>query len=204
MRHILFGDSIGFGVGDYEFGGWATRLRLFIDAQKKDKTHNLINLSVSGNTTRDLLARLMPETKARIRPNETREDYTLLLAIGTNDARIDKANPARNISEHEYMSNLKKLIVDASEFYCRTVVIGLPLVDETLTMPFKEQNFYTNEAISLYESASARIADETNSDFIAITSLWANIDVKTHLADGLHPNTQGHQLFFEQVRAFLF
>lgn len=204
MRHILFSDSLGFGVGDYEYGGWATRLRLYIDAQKKDKTHNLINLSVSGNTTRDLLARLIPETKTRVRSNETRFDYTLLLAIGTNDARVDKANPARNISEHEYMSNLRSLITSASEYFCRTVVIGLPPVDEALTTPFREQNYYYNEAISRYEAAAARVAYDTKSDFIAINSTWADIDVKAHLADGLHPNTQGHALLFEQIRSCLF
>ena len=204
MRHILFGDSIGFGVGDFEKGGWATQLRLFIDQDKKKKDNNLINLSVSGDTTRDLLARFESETKVRIRPGENRDNYTLLLAIGTNDARIDKANPGRDIPIEEYQSNLEKLITLANPFYAKIVVIGFPPVDEARTLSFKEQNFYYNENIEKYNQIAGAVTKKNGCLFIDLYPLWKDLDVTSLSYDGLHPNTAGHELLFEQIRAILF
>lgn len=197
---MLFGDSIGFGVGDYEKGGWATQLRLAIDRAKKDKTHNLINLSVSGDTTRSLLARFEREVKVRIRPEETKENYTLILAIGTNDARVDRENVSRNINLDEYRDNLRHLIDIAQKYFCRIIIMGLPAVDELRTAPFKEQNYYLNDNLVKYEQIARKIAKLHNCEFMPLHRLFPQEIRTSLLEDGLHPNTEGHHIIFEAVR----
>jgi lysophospholipase L1-like esterase len=203
MRYFLFGDSIGFGTGDFEKGGWATQLRLLIDRNQK-KDHTLTNLSVAGDTTRELLIRLEQETKVRIRPGETKDNYTLLLAIGTNDARIDKINESRNILQEEYESNIRKLISIAENYFAHITLIGLPPVDEKRTTPFKEQNFYTNDNLGAYENILKNVAGDSGCQFVPLFEMWKNKDTAELMYDGLHPNTQGHELIYQEIRSHLF
>lgn len=203
MRHILFGDSIGFGVGDYQNGGWATQLRLFIDRQKKAKDHNLINLSISGDTTRLLLARFEREVKLRMR-NHSPKEFRFLIAIGSNDTRRNKLEKEKNISKEEYRKNLLQLIKLAEKLCEKIVIIGLPPVDEKYTTPFKEQKYYYNQTLKEYNQIAQKIAQEKNLKFIDIWAEFEGKDLSQLFPDGLHPNTQGHQIIFEKVKKELF
>ena len=203
MRHILFGDSIGFGTGDFEQAGWAGRLRHALDQSRKTKDHTLINLSIPGDTTRGLLARFLPETKVRLRPDETRDDYTLILAMGTNDARIDQANTVRNVPIEEYMQNMYTILDQAEPYFCRTLIIGLPTVDEQRTAPFKLENYYYNSNLALYNSALAGVAAARGLDFVDLHTTWQHLDTSGLFYDGLHPNTEGHARIFEQIWPYI-
>lgn len=203
MRHILFGDSIGFGVGDYENGGWATQLRLFIDRDKKSKDHNLINLSVSGDTTRNLLNRMEREAKLRIRDNKP-DEFKFLIAIGTNDARVDKDNFDNNISVEEFEKNMLQIIEIAQNLSKEVVLIGLVPVNELLTRPYKENKHYLLEQLKKYNQVLKNVALEKNLKFIDMFDDWMQKDLPSLFADGLHPNTLGHQMIFEAVKTNLF
>jgi len=203
MRHILFGSSTGFGVGDYENGGWATQLRLFIDRQEKREDHNLVNLCVSGDTTRSLLARLGQEAKLRIRDNPP-QDFKFLIAIGGNDSRINKIEKEKNVSEQEFKLNLLKLIKITKKLCREIILIGLSPVYEPQTTPFKEQKYYYNERIEKYDQIIKNVAKDKNIKFVNIFSEFKNKDLAKLFADGLHPNTQGHKIIFEKVKKELF
>jgi len=203
MRHILFGDSIGFGVGDYERGGWATQLRLFIDQQHRRKDHNLINLSISGDTTRNMLARMEREACLRMRQDPP-EDFTFLIAVGANDSRIDEGNATNNISIDEYRENLIKLVTIATNLSHEVILIGLVPVDETRTAPYKEQKYYTMDQVEKYNEVIRSVASEKHLRFVNFLPDWKNKDLTVLLADGLHPSTEGHQIMFETIKTTLF
>src|SRR3989344_5458115 len=109
MHYLLFGASTAHGVGDYQEGGWGTMLRLFLDRQKSDYQHTLTNLSISGDTTKGLLERYEQEAKRRIR-DKSKDMFTTIFPVGTNDAKIDKANPQEDIPSVQFKANVEKLI----------------------------------------------------------------------------------------------
>ncbi|PIR62815.1 MAG: hypothetical protein COU65_01470 [Candidatus Pacebacteria bacterium CG10_big_fil_rev_8_21_14_0_10_42_12] len=203
MRHILFGDSIGFGVGDYQNGGWATQLRLFIDRNSKSKDSNLINLSISGDTTRGLLDRMKREATLRIRDHEP-EEFRFLIAIGTNDSRINKDDLDNDISIEEFEKNILRLVEIAKNLSREVVLIGLVPVFEKLTTPFKEDKHYLVERLEKYNQVLANVATKNNLLFIDMFADWKQMDLETLFDDGLHPNTKGHQMMFEIIRDILF
>lgn len=199
MRNILFGDSIGFGVGDYQNGGWATQLRLFIDQDKRSKDNNLINLSISGDTTRNLLSRMEQEAKLRMRDKNPSE-FRFLIAIGTNDSRVNKDNLDNDISLEEFEANMSKLIGIAKKLSREVVLIGLVPVNEKLTTPFKENKHYLINRIEKYNQVLAKIAKKNNLKFVDMFDDWKTRDLESLLDDGLHPNTDGHRLMFEAIK----
>ena len=204
MRYILFGDSIGVGVGDYQNGGWATQLRLLIDRQRQSKDHTLINLSISGETSRGLVARLEQEARLRMRQHNPRE-FTFLIAIGTNDARINKANSFDNTSLTEFEQNIEKLISITKKLSVELILIGILPVDETFTLPYKEEKYYQLENLREYNQIIKNVANRFKIQFIGMYDEWVQRkDLTALFADGLHPNINGHKMIFEKIQAELF
>jgi len=87
----VFGDSITWGAGDREKGGWAARLKNYF-GRISDFNVKITNLGISGDNTDDLLKRFKTEAVAR-------EPNIIIFAIGTNDSQyIDsKDNPRVNL-----------------------------------------------------------------------------------------------------------
>ncbi len=202
MRHILFGDSIGFGVGDYRNGGWATQLRLFIDRTSKSKDSNLINLSISGDTTRGLLSRMEREAKLRIRDNSP-DEFKFLIAIGTNDSRVNMDDPDNDISIEEFEKNILELVDIAKQLSREVVLIGLVPIFEKLTTPFKENKHYLVERMEKYNQVLENVASKKNLVFVDMFADWKKMNIQSLFDDGLHPNTKGHQLIFEKIKTTL-
>ena len=81
------------------------------------------------------------------------------------------------------------------------VFVGLTNVDESMTMPvaWAKDKFYDNESIVKYNESIKTLCDSNQIAFIDMQGLLMAED----LADGLHPNTAGHQKMFERVKASL-
>lgn len=203
MRHILFGDSIGFGVGDFKNGGWATQLKLFIDQQRQSKDHNFINLSISGDTTRNILARMEREATLRMRQDPP-EAFTYLIAIGANDSKRDKSNPENDISAVEYEKNVRQIIEIGENLSKEVILIGLIPVDEARTTPYKENKYYLVGVLEEYNNILLKIAKEKGLRFVNLFPDWKKMNLPELFADGLHPNTRGHQIMFETIKRELF
>ena len=56
--------------------------------------------------------------------------------------------------------------------------------------------YYNNKNIKEYNALTKKIADDNNLLYIDIFNLLKEDD----LDDGLHPNAQGHQKMFEQIK----
>lgn len=203
MRYILFGDSIGVGSGDFENAGWASQLRLYIDRDKQLKDHTLINLSIAGDTSRGLLTRMESEMRLRMRDMGP-EEFTLLIAIGTNDSKDNHADPQQNISPQEFRTNIVKLIDIGQTLAGKVILIGPPPVYEPKTSPYKEEKYYTRHNIDEYNQILIDCAKEKDVQMINILPLWQNFDLKTLFDDGLHPNAKGAKIMYDQIRDFMF
>jgi len=188
MVICIFGDSITWGAGDSEKGGWAERLKVYF---AKKYYINIYNLGISGNTTEDLLKRIESESKFR-------EPNIIVFAIGINDAQFIHSTNSNRISDNNFRNNIEKLYTIAKKFTTKIIFIGLTQVDESKTrpIPWDTNKTYTNERIKQFDQIIKDFCSENNLKFIPVNDLLNNDD----LIDGLHPNTQGHIKMFKRIK----
>jgi len=204
MRVLVFGDSITQGFWDSE-GGWVARLRKYYDGLAlKDLEHNnqpeIFNLGVSGDTTRNLLTRIELETKVRKWPDDP---LFAVVAIGTNDDLFERGKlrvkPSESRANIQELINILKPLVDGLLF------VGNIAVDERLTTPvFWDNIHYTNKQMKNYENIIKEVALSQNISFVPIFDEFLEEQTKRNLlADGLHPNDEGHKLIASLVQPAL-
>lgn len=75
----------------------------------------------------------------------------------------------------------------------------LPNCDESKTMPVPWIDiYYTNKNSEHYLQIMKKVCNEEDVDFLELNKLSHD-----EFDDGLHPNTQGHEKIFIQVKNFL-
>lgn len=122
----IFGDSIIWGAFDTEKGGWANRLKIFLEKEFRDVA--VYNLGISGDITDDVLERFESESRAR-------EANVLVFAIGINDSQYIKSKDNPHTPLEKFKNNLKDLIAKSRAFTDKIVFIGFADIDESKTMP---------------------------------------------------------------------
>lgn len=198
MRVLVFGASITQGFWDSQ-GGWVERLRQHYDelALKDLVNHSqptIFNLGVSGDSTKDLLARLKNETKAREFLNE---ELAFVFSIGTNNAREE--NGKLYSSPESYRADLKELITQAKTFSNKIMFVGLPACDETRTTPVSWRYIdYRNENLRKLDQVMKGVCEEQALPYVPVFEKFIN--APELLADGLHPNDAGHKLIVNLVK----
>ncbi len=204
MRILIFGDSIAYGAWDRE-GGWAWRLRKFLDEKTLSEPESyflVYNLGVSGDTTEDLLERFEFETEQRIKE---KEDTTIIFAIGGNDSTFNNNKNKCHVSQEKSKKNIQKLIKLAAKYAAKILFIGLFPADEskTIPIPWARNKSYKNEYIIQYDKIIKSVCQENSVLFIGIFEEFMNSDYKNLLEDGQHPNSEGHRKIFEIVKEIL-
>jgi len=186
----IFGDSITWGSVDKKEGGWAQRLRKFID--NKTNEYEIFSLGIGGDTSTNLLKRFEIESQAR-------NPQIIIFAIGTNDSAYIKELDNVVTPINLYEENVKKLISLARKFTQTIVLVGLPIVDESKVHPFLDSSTgkcYSNDNLKKYSDKLAGLAMKNKLLFINIFPILSTED----LGDGLHPNESGHKKIFEQIK----
>jgi lysophospholipase L1-like esterase len=199
---LAFGDSIAYGFNDPD-GGWVTHLRQDLDAvnAKTGYVHTAFNLGISGDKTADLLLRLEPETKARI---GYKNDYRLVIAIGTNDAIQSTEDRTPEVTDEEFRKNYSQIIATAKTLISKTYVCSLPPVDERVwPMEWSPGRGYDNKRIDTFNAIIAELAKAADVPVIDLHAAFTEHDASKLLDDGLHPNTKGHQLIFRTIKTAL-
>jgi len=200
MRYLLFGASSTFGETDYENGGWSGHLRKSLDTIEK---HCLFhNLAISGDTSTGVLNRIASEAKLRIR-NKPKEEWTILICIGTNDSRLENKKPF--VSEDVYQKNIIKIIKKAKKLAGRIILIGGQPIIESKCNPWKGKDcYFLNERIKKYGQIMKECAQKENIQFIEVFSKLEKINnLKSLYDDGLHPNKEGHLAIFKIIKESL-
>lgn len=189
----VFGDSIVWGGGDDEMGGWVNRLRLSIEEKMLEV--EVYNLGIPSDTSQDLLNRF--EVEALARGNGAGD--VALIAVGVNDSATDDEGHFL-IAPAKFEDNLKAIAGLAKSAGYAAIFLGLHDVDETKTNPMPGSNlYYSQEDLDQYSDIVKAVAAETESYFLDIKGLLSTKD----LADGLHPNEIGHAKIAEAVEKYL-
>ena len=189
MHAILcFGDSITFGIGEQPSNGWCGRLKDLLE--KKDQYNYVYNLGIPGDTSQGVLERIETECERRIRYKREEDKATIIIAIGTND--IKYKDGLHQISEDDFESNIKCIIEVAKTYTNNIFVLQMPYVHSTQAKSW-EGSEYRNEDIDQRNAILQRVAGDR---FIPLKFLrWDDM-----LPDGLHPNEEGYEEMFVQIK----
>ncbi len=202
MRVLVFGDSITQGYWAVT-NGWVDQVRLHYDSLKlkdlngKDQP-TVFNLGISGNTSQDVAKRVKAEVIARTENNVL---PIVLLQIGVNDSYEDSSG--KKIDVETYKQNLRNIINDIKSNVASIIFIGSSANDDALTAPapWRDDLFYKSAEIEKYENAMRQISEEFDIEFIPVFEEFKKkLEAgETLLADGLHPNIDGHKAIYEIV-----
>ena len=204
-RICVFGDSIAHGAWDKE-GGWVQRLnRFFVEKYLLNPNFycSVYNLSISGNTTEDLLERFEFEIKQRLKEEENKT--IVIFAIGANDSDFVHSKNDFWVQPEKTKKNIKKFIEITQKFSTEIIFVGLtPAEEEKVNpMPWDTDKYSKNKNIQRYNEIIKSVCEENKIHFIEIFDEFQKTDYKKLLEDGVHPNSEGHQKIFEIVRDFL-
>lgn len=199
---FCFGDSITQGFWDSK-GGWATRLKQYFDDYmvkspnfpEHDFYYMVYPLGITDDTTRSILERFEFETEKRMVWPTTEEIF--VFAVGLNDTVLLDIN--------EFKRNIQEIIKRAKRFSNKISFLEIEAVDEKITqpVPWNNKGYYNNSKNKIFNDTLNEITKENGTKVIPLFEEWQKIDYKKLLADGVHPNDDGHKYIFEKVKDFL-
>jgi len=201
---FIFGDSMSFGCWDAA-GGWAQRLNNFLVERfllSNGKEFYTYNLSISGNQTQDIIARMELELK----PRQSEGGANIIIfAIGVNDSAFVHSKNDHWVPFAEFENNLQELIVLAQKYSNKIFFLGLPMINQETVdpMPWDTDKSYRNEYVKKYDQALQITAKGFGVGYIPLFDRFAAADYKKLLHDGAHPNAAGHEMIFDTVRDYL-
>jgi len=192
----IFGDSIVHGVLDLEKGGWAERLKVDLWNDESQSQSEVYVFGIDGSATKDLLNRFDVELSSMLYGLDV-----VILAIGINDTSVYK-NGEKGSTTTSFGENIEKLIKKAQKKVGHVYICGLTQVTEELVSPLpvsKSGKSYQNDRIAVFDEILRFTSTEYDCHFISLQTLLKKED----LADGLHPNAQGHEKIFRHVKQLL-
>lgn len=200
LKIVALGDSLIYGYGDPEGGGWIERLRRHW-MQLDEPGVILYNLGVRGDGVRQVAQRFETEFRCRGELRNRLPDG-MILSIGMNDsAQLGRAY-GRNFTEFEAFQAQMHQLLDQARQLCPVWVVGMIPVDEA-KMPFADCLYYSQREQFRYKEATRQICQELNIPYLDIFEQWLTQGEswwRSRLCeDGLHPNVEGYRSLFEQV-----
>ena len=175
-KRILFlGDSLteGFGVGESE--AYPRRVEGIL--RSKGMNIEIINGGVSGSTSASGDSRLKWHYRTKI--------DVLILALGANDG-------LRGLNLLETKKNLKKIIKIAKQHQSKVLLLGV-------LMPPN----YGKDYVLSFEKMYKEISIEEKIPLMPFLLKDVAGNPRLNLADGIHPNAEGHKLIAKNVAQFL-
>jgi lysophospholipase L1-like esterase len=197
MKILIFGDSITWGAWDTE-GGWAQRIKAYADlknmAALDDYYTAVYNVGISGDTSTGLLKRIQSEMIARLSHYD--DVILVIVAIGTNDAQSNFDN-SHTVTIENFQRNLQRIKEIVLEQNAQIVFVTPPTIDESRVnpIPWAPDFSYTLERIDEFSNAITNTAQQENCMAINLNDLLTVED----LADGVHPNTNGHEKIYKKI-----
>ncbi len=203
---IIFGASTTYGLYDIE-GGWATRLRKYLDEQyldQKKQEHRVYNLAIDGTTTKQLLGQIEFETKQRLFESED-EGLILIISAGGNDSQFFNQKKYFRTSPELFGQMINKLFNITSKFTNKVIYLSPTPVDETKVdpIPWRPDRSYKNQYINKFTQIAISVFEKNGGYSLNLFDKLVQTDYKKLLLDGIHPNSEGHKKIFEIVRDFL-
>lgn len=170
---LILGDSLSSGYKININKSWPNLLANRISSLKLD--YEVVNSSISGNTTKNGLTRIKNELDRNL-------PSILILALGSNDG-------LRAQSPQYIKSNLIKMIDTAKEYGTKVLLVGFK-------MPGNYGAIYSYKFANVFTD----LADEYNLNFVPFLLEGFALDEKNYfLEDKLHPNEKAQPIILENV-----
>jgi lysophospholipase L1-like esterase len=200
LRIVALGDSLVYGFGDPEGGGWVERLRcswMRVDSPG----HVLYNLGVRGDRVQQVAQRLESEFRQRGELRRRVPDG-IILSVGVNDSARLSSPHGRSFTEFgDFQKDLAELL-DRAQNLCQVFFVGMTPVDPSL-MPFSGCLYYSHADQRSYKEATRLACLERGIPYLDILELWlarGEAWWRSRLSvDGLHPNSAGYAALLQDV-----
>ena len=205
-NYIVIGDSIAYGIGDFENGGWTEMFKKYILSKDDSKVcNNYIYIAgFSGATSTDILNRLEYIFNS-FRHVEFKN--IVILSIGINDTQ--EFNGSNKNSIEQYVLNIKRISKYVTEKGAELVILGLTRIESDNKFFWKPNKYYDNKVISEYDrvlqgilKSDSELKKLYNENIIRYISM-EDVLQKDDYIDGLHPNEKGHKKIFERIRKYI-
>ncbi len=200
LKIIALGDSLVYGFGDPEKGGWVEQLRRWW-MLPDNSGHVLYNLGVRGDRTHQVAQRLEVEFRHRGELRNRVPDL-IILSVGVNDsAKLVRPN-GRNYTDFDlFQTEITSLLKQAQQL-CPVLFVGMVPVDEA-KMPFLDCFYFNHDDQYRYKEATRIACHQHHIPYLDVFDTWMQHTETWRSqrlsADGLHPNTLGYQTLLEDV-----
>jgi len=175
-RIVVMGDSLSAAYGIDKQRGWVALLQQRLQERQLD--YQVVNASITGDTTRGGLTRL-PATLERERPE------VLVIALGGNDG-------LRGFAPEQTRSNLRAMIEQGREAGARVLLLGIRL-------PANYGKVYGEKFHRIYQDLAAE-------QQVALVPFFLEGVAETRAlmqADGIHPGVAAQPRILDNVWAGL-
>ena len=201
-NYIIIGDSITYGIGDFESGGWSAMFKNFIVNKDDSKVcNNYVHVAgFPGATSADILNKI-EDIFNSFKHKEFKN--IIMLSIGVNDTQEFNGNNKNSIEQ--YKANIEKIAKYVMEQNSDLIVLGLTRIESDEKFLWKPNKYYDNEIISEYDrdlqailefdSKLKELCKEKKIKYIPMQDVLQKDD----FIDGLHPNKNGHKKIFERI-----
>ncbi|MBE7382404.1 MAG: G-D-S-L family lipolytic protein [Leptolyngbya sp. SIO1E4] len=202
-RIVAVGDSLVYGYGDPEGGGWVERLRRRW-LQPESPGHAVYNLGVRGDGVQRVNHRLAQEFRTRGEFRNQVPDL-VILSVGINDsARVGKPTGRPYTPLESFEAQMGELLDEALTL-CPVLFVGMtPVLGERL--PFAEILYYAHSDQLRYKEATLQACQQRQIPYLDIFDLWlerGDAWWRSRIStDGLHPNVLGYRALLEDVTAW--
>lgn len=200
LKIIALGDSLVYGFGDSEGGGWVERLRRQWMSSEQPG-HVLYNLGIRGDRVVQVSERLEQEFRNRGELRNRLPDR-IILSVGVNDSARLRSFDGKNYTQlNEFKTEIFQLLLRSRQL-CPVLFVGMTPVDET-KMPFLDCFYFNHQDQYRYKEATKLACQQLEIPYLDIFELWMARGenwVRSQLSiDGLHPNSQGYQNLLQDV-----
>ncbi|HTL88953.1 MAG TPA: GDSL-type esterase/lipase family protein [Leptolyngbya sp.] len=203
LRILALGDSIVYGFGDPDGGGWVERLRRRWMSPGSAE-HALYNLGVRGDGVRQVARRLEDEFRHRGELRNQVPDL-IILSVGVNDSpRLGKPEGKNLLPFETFQAEMADLL-DRALRLCPVLFVGMIPVDES-KMPFLDCMYYNHADQRRYNGAIRSACEARQIPHLNLLELWRSRGLDWCNAqltmDGLHPNVNGYQALLEDISSW--
>jgi lysophospholipase L1-like esterase len=203
LKIIALGDSLVYGYGDPEGGGWVERLRRQWMGENETGPV-LYNLGIRGDRTHQVLERLEQEFRLRGELRNRLPDR-IILSVGINDsARLGRPDGRLYTDLETFTAQIHSLL-NISQALCPVLFVGMIPVDEE-KMPFQDCLYFNHFDQYRYKEVTLRACEARQIPYLDLFEWWMTEESAWRQSalssDGLHPNSKGYQAILEKVMSW--
>jgi lysophospholipase L1-like esterase len=200
LKVVVLGDSLVYGFGDPEGGGWVERLRR--QWMSPDTAGPILyNLGVRGNRIIQVCDRLEQEFRHRGELRNRLPDVSIF-SVGLNDSARVQSFQGRNYTEFNHFETTLDNMLNKAQDLCNVLFVGMVPVDEA-KMPFQGCLYYALADQFRYKEATRLACLERNIPYLDLWEIWLSRGEywwKSRLcSDGLHPNVAGYEALLQDI-----